>query len=281
MADRQWVVEQLRQVDGAAGLIDTLRVGFACVPCEDPSTSHLGGWPTLAGQVPWPSWVHPELGPRHLDMFAHIDLTDIVQIPGSTLTGWPTGSLSFFADYSEESHSVGGLDPDDAGCSAVLFTPASSGVERRDHRVHPNLRPAFLQLTPQWVWQLPINVDDDLDEDALDDIERAYRQRLFGTDDVVTHLLVGYGNGVQGSIEFDAACAVNGCYLDDDEDEDDDELWSLAEQQASDWQLLLSIDDANEDVLDSANTGTLSWLARKCDLQHRDLTHPWWLYQPG
>jgi uncharacterized protein YwqG len=242
-------------------------------------TSRLGGLPDLPSTTEWPS-----NDDEPLSFIAQINLRDVHECDLEGVLP-ADGLLSFF--YDAVNQSAWGFSPADHGAFAVLYTPPSSHLVRRD---------APSTLPPSGVFR-PVRLTPDTEltfvpweSFTAEAIGMSHAQALeygeiFEEDDEdyepqVMHRLLGHPDHVQGDMQLECQLVTNGLYCGDASGYKDPRGEDL-KPGAGQWRLLLQIDSEDAAGMMWGDVGRLYYWIKESDLAARDWELSWLVLQCG
>ena len=238
--------------------------------------SKLGGLPRLPSSMEWPTWDG--------DPLAFLAQIALDELPGSsplaTLGG--EGMLYFFYDARQ---SRWGFSPDDRGSWRVIYAPvpgsASKPAPVRLETLHPQKRLRFIEIDSYPGWER-LNISADLPFDQaspLIDAAADVRARPFLG--LPRHQIGGYPSPEQSDqMELECQLVTSGIYCGDASGYQDPRAEGLR-PGAKDWRLLLQLDSDDEVKMMWGDAGRLYFWIRAQDLEKRDFTNVWMVFQCG
>jgi len=248
---------------------------LALFPSAGPSTSRIGGLPSLPEGVPWPEW-----NGRPLSFLCQVDLG---QVPRAfDRAGLPPAGLLYF--FYDQEQSTWGFDPKDEGSWRVVYSAAAAGHKGvcsapaglGEHSVY---RQKPVDLTPVATypsWQ-------DAGVEALSLTDRQLDEYLelcasvFGGGP--EHQLLGCPAPAQGN-DMDLECQLvsHGLYC----GEPSGYRVPMAKQLEagrSDWTLLLQLDSDDDAGMMWGDSGMLYFWIRRADLRESRFDRAWMILQ--
>jgi hypothetical protein len=234
--------------------------------------SKLGGNPDLPPSFRW-----PDREGRPLSFIAQIALSETAAIlSGQDL---PTsGLLSFFYDAEEQ---PGGLQSDDRGSWAVIFSAPSIALERceppgglagewrfRPFALEPALEITFVPGESAHVEALGLSFDQAIDYALV--FDEPDRQPI--------HRLLGHPDPIQGDMQVWCQLLSNDVQIEwgtDKRSPQENELRSAA----VDWRLLLQIDTQDDAGMEWGDTGRIYYWIRSQDLAMSAWSGTWLILQ--
>ena len=239
----------------------------------------LGGRPDLPIAAVWPA-----SGGALQSFLGQIDLAEVAAVSDKPL-GLPyAGLLSFFYDVEKKPD---GYSPADQGGWHVIFTEPGAELHRLDF-------PAVLPLDARYPGVrvrleqelcLPAITSREIDGVTLDGNEWNSYQRLLSDLDsssVAAHRLRGYENPIQTGDDPQLVCdlGANGVeYL--NRSPEAVALQRQSMDRATEWNLLLQIDEDDEVGFQWGDAGRIYYWIRDDDLGARRLDRAWLMYQCG
>ncbi|WP_046242450.1 YwqG family protein [Hymenobacter terrenus] len=249
--------------------------------------SRLGGRPDLPAQAIWPTWEG-----RSLSFLAQIKLADLAPYEAATVLPG-TGLLSFFYDALQQPW---GYDPAQRGQAVVLFHEATALLSPRplpadltaeEYTAFPAAAVAFAaEMTLPNPWEEEIGIAaDELSEDQ----RQAYGRLLLFQHGDGTSRLLGNPDALQGPMREECALVTRGINTGSTEARQQtlqaqsltpDQAAEIAQQTASEWQLLLQLDSHEEEAqMMWGDMGRLYFWINRADLAKHDFSRVWQILQ--
>lgn len=235
-------------------------------------SSKLGGSADLPAGTQW-----PRSRGEPLDFFAQINLADTRRYASDALLP-ADGVLSFFYDTVTQPW---GFDSKDAGCSAVLYTPGGSALERRDaprrsDGVEVRFREAALSAQPEWTFAPWESYDIEMlgmTQEAAD----AYADLGLAESGGVTHRLLGHPDAIQGDMQRECQLASSGVHVGGTAA--DSARAGALPTRAADWRLLLQIDSDDAADMKWGDSGRIYFWMTVQALERREWSRAWLILQ--
>jgi uncharacterized protein YwqG len=237
--------------------------------------SKFGGYPDLPDAFIWPRWKEVDL-----PFLCQINLEDLKGLPGCEslpLTGW----LFFF--YAIENQPWG-FDPDDSGCSRVLYYGGIKEDLKRhckdEDTVVMSCRIGFSENTsiPEHNHnKLSVILGSEEYENYYFEFWQLIDEEIPATE---KHQLLGYPGPMQGNMRLECQLVTNGIYCGTREGYKDPRR-KILEKETDDWVLLLQIDTDYDANMVFGDEGRLYFWIRKQDLIEKDFSKVWTILQCG
>jgi uncharacterized protein YwqG len=236
--------------------------------------SKVGGDADLAEDFEWPA-----RDGKSLLFLAQIALSEIPPIgepDGLPSSGW----LSFFYDAHEQPW---GYDPKHAGSAAVIYTPFSKPLVRREMPDEISeeafgeyrLMPIGHYSLPSWDRAASHLLE--LSETEMDAYEEL-RSELNSEYPISCHQLLGWPDEIQGPMELECQLVTNGLYCGNETGYRDKRAAQLADG-ADDWQLLFQLDSDDKADMMWGDAGRLYYWIRKQELARQSFDNTWTILQ--
>jgi uncharacterized protein YwqG len=253
------------------------RPALALSPSAEPSTSRIGGLPSLPEDVPWPQWKGVPL--------AFLCQVDLSRIPaGFDRSGLPSAGMLYF--FYDQAQSTWGFDPQDEGSWQVVYSATATGGGAA--------RAAPEGLDKQCVYHqkaavfAPVATYPSLQDERVDALKLTDRQvdeyielcsSVFQSNPA--HHLLGYPSPIQGN-DMDLECQLvsHGLYCGDLSGYQDPRAKEL-EAGRGDWILLLQLDSDDAAGMMWGDGGMLYFWIKRNDLKEARFDRCWMILQCG
>lgn len=237
--------------------------------------SRLGGLPDLPAETVW-----PDNDGEPLSFIAQLNLAEAHAFDAGGLLP-ESGLLSFF--YDAVSQEAWGFDPADHGSFAVIYSPPSAPLVRREAPAALDSEGAFFPVAltmasePTFVpWESSTTEALGMNFEAA--LEYASIFTDDGSDQVLVHRLLGHPDPIQGDMQLECQLASNGIYCGDASGYQDPRATALR-RDAGDWRLLLQIDSDEDAGMMWGDVGRIYYWIRAEDLHQRDWERSWLVLQ--
>lgn len=240
-----------------------------------PSTTYLGGNPTLPPNVEWPSWKG-----RPLSFLVQIDLGSA---PKDFWADWlpREGLLLFFYDAEQ---STGGYDPADRRSWRVVYVEPGVPIAERDE---PGSIPKGqfprqdIALYPEQSFPSLDRLDFDTSDITEEELDEYFENGIGAEpDDGPLHQLFGWPGPIQNdTMEEECQLAANGFPAFARASELKDQLAAELNAGAVEWELLLQVDSDDEVEMMWGDVGRLYFWVRPHDARRGDFSNVWMILQ--